>query len=404
MTGWRRRFKAVIPYGSSTNNKAPVLLPDEPEVIVRGQGCRVWDDAGREYIDYRNALGPVTLGYRFPATDQAIVAQLASGISFGHPHPLECEVAELFCSLVPSAEQARFLKTGGEAVAATIRLARAWTGRDHVVQIGYNGWLNSLASGAMVRPGVASDRPAGVPAALAALHHQVGWDDRATLEDLSSRLDGRIAAIVVSADYAGMERGGAFYPYLRELADRSGALLIFDQIVTGFRLAVGGVEEYFGVRPDLSVFAKGIANGMPLSVYSGRRDVMSLIDSGKVVITSTLGGETLSLACARATMQTYRDQDVVDHLWRAGRRLWGGVAELFDEHSLPLSIQGLAPCPALVPLGGGGGAAREQFLRAAYRHGVSLNDVSYVNFSHQQSDIDETLERLDAACSQVRAG
>ncbi|MGV2903113.1 aminotransferase class III-fold pyridoxal phosphate-dependent enzyme, partial [Microbacterium sp. AGC62] len=156
-TGWRQRALAVMPVGSSTNSKAPTLLPEEPEVIVRGHGCRVWDDRGREFIDYRCALGPVTLGYADPTVDAAIRAQLDDGILFGHPHPLETTTAELFCSLVPGAEAARFLKTGGEALAAVIRIARAHTGRDRVVQIGYNGWLNSLAAGARVLPGATTD-------------------------------------------------------------------------------------------------------------------------------------------------------------------------------------------------------------------------------------------------------
>jgi len=150
---WYERLQQVMPFGSSTCSKKAQYLPDEPSVIVRGKGCRVWDAEGREFIDFRNSLGPITLGYRFSAVDDAIREQLDNGIIFGHPHPLECEVAEMLCEVVPCAEQARFLKTGGEAMAACIRLARAFTGRDHVIQIGYNGWINSLASGARVLPG-----------------------------------------------------------------------------------------------------------------------------------------------------------------------------------------------------------------------------------------------------------
>src|SRR4051812_48526711 len=126
ISSWTERLNDVMPFGSSTCSKAPQLPPDEPAVVVRGDGCRVWDDRGREFIDFRNGLGPVTLGYRFPAVDEAIRKQLDSGIVFGHPHPLECEVAELLRDLIPCAEQVRFLKTGGEAIAACVRLARAY--------------------------------------------------------------------------------------------------------------------------------------------------------------------------------------------------------------------------------------------------------------------------------------
>src|SRR4051812_38650312 len=187
---WTRRFNDVMPWGSSTCSKVPMLEPAEPATIVRGQGCRVWDDRGREFIDFRNALGPITLGYRFPAVDEAVRKQLDSGIIFGHPHPLECEVAEMMRSIVPCAEQVRFLKTGGEAIAACIRLARAYTGREHVVQVGYNGWLNSVASGGRVLPGqVAGDAPPGVPKSLSALHHTCAWNDVAAMEKLLNEHD-----------------------------------------------------------------------------------------------------------------------------------------------------------------------------------------------------------------------
>lgn len=208
---WAERLQRVMPWGSGTCSKAASLFPEEPGVIVRGSGCRVWDADGKEYIDFRNSLGAVSLGYQFPAVDEAIREQLASGISFGHPHPLECEAAELFCELVPGAEQARFLKTGGEALAAAIRIARHYTGRAHIIQIGYNGWLNSLAAGGRVLPGrltagthVLPGSPAagrrglpdqtesavpGVPGEISALHHACDWNDIAGLERLFADYD-----------------------------------------------------------------------------------------------------------------------------------------------------------------------------------------------------------------------
>lgn len=397
---WPERFAAVMPFGSSTSSKAPTLLPDEPAVVVRGDGCRVWDDLGREFIDYRNGLGPITLGYRYPAVDEAIRRQLDRGIIYGHPHPLECEVAERFCELVPGAEQARFLKTGGEALAAVIRIARSYTGRDHVIQIGYNGWLNGLAIGGSTLPGRAATTLPGVPDALSALHRSARWNDIAQLRELFDSHAGQIAAIVVAADYADMEQGATFYPALRALADEHGTLLIYDEIVTGFRIAIGGVSEYFGVTPDLAVFGKGIANGMPLSVYSGRREVMEHCGPGKVTVSSTFGGETLSLAAALASMTVYSEQDVVAHLWRQGESLWSRVQKLFVQHGVPVSVRGFWPCPTFVS---DDSTAVPKFLRLAYRHGVSLYNVSYVNFSHLDSDVDETLRRLDLACSEFAA-
>lgn len=368
-------------------------MPEEPGVIVRGKGCRVWDADGREFIDYRNALGPITLGYCYPAVDDAICNQLKNGIIFGHPHPLEGEVAEMFRDCIPCAEKVRFLKTGGEALAACIRLARHHTGRDHVVQIGYNGWLNSLASGGQTLPGsTAAASPPGVPAALSELHHSFRWNDMEGLDSIFKKSGNSIAALVVAADYAGLSQGKTFYPFLRELTHRHGTVLIYDEIVTGFRLAIGGVQEYFGVKPDLAVFGKGVANGMPISVYCGRAEIMDKLKS--TVVTSTHGGETLSLAAAKAVITTYRTENVVKHFWEKGELLWKGVNDLFLKHRIPVEITGFWPCPMIRFAPDAPKDFASRFYRSAYRNGVSLYSVSYVNFSHQDKDITETIERL----------
>jgi len=395
---WAERLRKVIPSGSCTMSKAARLTPEEPGVIVRGQGCRVWDADGREFIDFRNSLGPVTLGYRFPAVDRAIRDQLEKGIIFGHPHPLEGEVAEALREVIPCAEMVRFLKTGGEALAACIKIARAYRGRDHIVQVGYNGWLNSLAPSGRLLPGrEAKGVPAGVPAALSALHHQAEWNDIQQIRALLEGLD--VAAVVVAADYARMAEGKTFYPALRSLCDEHGTLLIYDEIVTGFRVATGGVQEYFGVKPDLAVFAKGMANGMPLSAFVGRRECMEVLE--RAVVSSTYAGETLSLAAAKVCIETYRREDVVGHLWRMGERMWTGANEAFRRHGLPLEWKGFWPCPRLVAGADAPSDLIERFMRAAYAEGVSLYTVSYVNFSHREADIAEALERLDRACAAI---
>ncbi|CAG7656938.1 aminotransferase class III-fold pyridoxal phosphate-dependent enzyme [Paenibacillus allorhizosphaerae] len=399
---WHERLERMIPWGSSTCSKAAAWMPEEPAVIVKGNGCRVWDADGKEYIDFRNGLGPVTLGYQFPEVDEAIRSQLSNGIVFGHPHPLECEVAETLCELIPSAEQARFLKTGGEAMAAAIRIARTCTGRDRIVQIGYNGWLNALGGGGPLLPGQQAPKAVpGVPAALSALHHTAGWNDLPALERLFEACGEQIAAVVVAADYERMEYGTTFYPAVRELTRKYGALLVFDEIVTGFRIAIGGVQQYFGVTPDLAVFSKGIANGMPLSAYVGSRETMAACNRGGTVISSTFGGETLSLAAAKATMAVYRERDVVGHLWRQGERMWSGLNTLFDRFGIPLEVKGFWPCPAFTVKPGADSRIKSRFFRSAFKHGVSLYNVSYVSFSHQDEDIAEALLRLERACSDI---
>jgi len=396
---WHQRLNHIMPFGSSTCSKAPKLLPEEPQVIVRGDGCRVWDDQDREFIDFRNSLGPITLGYKFPAVDEAIRKQLDNGIIFGHPHPLECEVAELICAVIPCAEQARFLKTGGEACAAAIKAARCYTGRDHIIHVGYSGWLNALAKAGATLPGrTAVDYPAGVPHTLSDLHHMSPWNDVDALNKWLSEYEGKVAAVIVAASYADMDKGESFYPRLRQLTHKHGIVLIFDEIVTGFRIAIGGVGEYFDVKPDMAVFAKGIANGMPLSVYCGNRELMGAINNA--LVSTTYGGETLSLAAAKAAITTYREQDVVGHIWKTAEGLWSKFNDMARGHGLPIGLKGFWPCPMFAFEDA---EIAEPFFRAAYAHGLSLYNVPYVNFSHKQPDVDEALTRFDAALKELAA-
>ncbi len=384
--------------GSSTGSKRATLMPEEPAVIVRGKGCRVWDADGKEYIDFRNSLGPVTLGYCYPEVNEAIKEQLDRGIVYGHPGILEAEAAEKLCSIIPCAEKVRFLKTGGEAVAACIKLARAYTGRDHIIQIGYNGWLNVLSSGARANPrknvqGV----PKGVSADLSSLHHSVNWNDTKTIESLFEAYRGQIAAVVVAADYMEMEKGETFYPFLRKITKEQNSLLVFDEIVTGFRIALAGVQEYFNVTPDLAVFAKGMANGMPLSVFCGRAEVMDEVSKG-TAISSTYSGEQLSLAAALAVINIYERENVIGYLRDNGNRLWHEVNGIFAGRGIPIEYKGLGQCPVMTAIDKN---LKDRFLRRAYANGVSLYNVCYVNFSHKAPDIEETLFRLSNAISEI---
>lgn len=398
-SSWTQRLQDVMPFGSSTSSKAPSLEPEEPAVIVRGKGCRVWDDRDREFIDFRNGLGPVTLGYAFPAVNDAIRKQLDSGCVYGHPHPLECEVAEMLRDVIPCAEQVRFLKTGGEALAACIKIARAYTGREHVIQVGYNGWLNSLSAGGRVLPGQTAAKnaaPPGVPEALSALHHTCAWNDTVAMKNIFEQFGNQIAAVVVAADYAQMSAGEAYYPAIRALTEKHGAVLIFDEIVTGFRIACAGAQEYFEVTPDMAVYAKGMANGMPLSAYVGKRDLMQT--AKRAVISTTYGGEALSLAAAKATLQTYDRENVVDFLWAQGESLWTRVNQIMKDRNIGAKLEGFWPCP----MWSFDGLEAQQFFRACYKHGLSLYNVSYVNFSHKDADVEDALKRFAKVADELR--
>lgn len=384
--------------GSSTSSKAPQFENAEPALIERGKGCRVWDLDGNEYIDYRNGLGPVTLGYCVPEINEAISKQLEKGVVFGHPHVVEGEAAEMLVDAIPCAERVKFLKTGGEAIAATIKIARAATGRNKIAQCGYNGWINCLSvPGGQVPAGIASSQPLkGVPKEVSALHASLGWADYEGWEKYFAENGKDTAAAIIASSYADIEKGHEFLPFAREITKKYGTLLIIDEIVTGFRLAVGGAHEYFKIMPDMAVFAKGFANGMPVSAYVGRGD---LIDMAKgICISSTFGGDALSLAAVKAVVSFYKEKNVIDHLWKTGGTLWPRVRELFKKYNISAAISGFDVCPQL-----SFEKSEEQsaFFRNSYLNGVSLYNVSYVNYSHKKEDIDETLQRLEKAVANI---
>jgi len=389
-----REAQRLIGAGTGTLSKAPKFEGDEPGCIVRGKGCRVWDADGNEYIDFRNSLGPITLGYCYPAMDEAITAQLANGIIYGHPHPLEVELARELVQVIPCAEKVRFLKTGGEAMAACIRLARTFTQRPRIITCGYHGWVNR--GGGMAN---------GVPEATAELQPALPYGNIEPFADYLAAHAAETACVCVAASYSHIGPDDDFLPKLRALTREHDVLLVYDEIVTGFRVRIGGMQEYTGAVPDLATFAKGVANGMPLSVYCGRADIMDVIR--KAGVSSTYSGETLSLAAAKAVVNVYRTQGVVDHLWARGRQLMDGMNDLFARHGLDCKVVGCPACPSIGihaadPLARG--RTQEALWRAAYRHGVSLYHVSYPNFSHTESDIAEALDRLDRAMAEVAQG
>ena len=376
-----------IPMATQTHSKAPRadLRREEPCFIVRGKGCRVWDVDGNEYIDFRNGLGPITLGYGFPAVDEALRRQLENGTVFSYAHPLEVEVAAGLVEAIPCAESVRFLKTGGEAMAAAHRLARAFTGRDHIITCGYHGWLNTTSR-------------AGVPAAIRSVYQALSWGDVETCEREFDRNPEGIAAVSVACGYGDIERGHTFLPALRELSRQHGALLIFDEIVTGFRLRLGGAQDYFGVVPDLAVFAKGISNGVPLSCYLGRREIMDRVEEAS--ISSTYGGDTLGLAAAGAVLQTYNSEDVIGTLWQRGQQLHQGFGALCRDLGIAAGFKGLPPVGELVFEHPDPARRAELFLHfnaEVLKRGLIIYSIFYPNYSHAPEDIEAALEVMEAA-------
>jgi len=312
------RAKRTIPLGAQTFSKSPTHLPygAAPFYLARGRGSRVWDLDGNEYVDFVNALCAVTLGYCDPDVDAAVREQLERGVSFSLSHPLEAEVAELLCEAIPCAEQARFGKNGSDATSAAIRLARAHTGRERVAVCGYHGWQDWYIG--------STARHLGVPHAVRALTHAFAYDDAESLERVLAAHRGEFAAVILEPMAAEWPRDG-FLARVRELAHAHGALLVFDETITGFRFALGGAQQLFGVTPDLATFGKGLANGFPLAAVVGRAEIMRGME--EIFFSTTFGGETLSLAAARATIGKLRREPVLETLRARGQRILDGVGE-----------------------------------------------------------------------------
>ncbi|MDX2054781.1 MAG: aminotransferase class III-fold pyridoxal phosphate-dependent enzyme [Polyangiaceae bacterium] len=386
---WYARALAAIPGATQTLAKGATQYVDgvAPKFLRRGKGCRVWDVDGNEFIDLTMAVGPLSLGYCYDKVDDAIRRQLEDGITFSLVHPLEVEVAEQLKGHIPGAEMVRFSKTGCDVTSAAVRLARAFTGRKVVACSGYHGWHDWYIG--------TTPRSLGVPSEVQALTRKFTYND---LSSVRSILDQDLAAIILEPVLFEEPRN-AFLQELRQLCTQNGTLLIFDEMWTGFRLGLGGAQAYFDVGADLACFSKAVANGMPLSVLSGRRDVLKLCEND-VFFYTTFGGEALSLAAAKATLEELEEKGVPQHLADMGTMLQEGYNRLAEKHELPFTRCIGLPCRTLVtfdekavdPL-----LAKSLLQQELIRHGVLWTGFHNMSFSHKTADVERILAAYDAA-------
>lgn len=393
---WFERARRTIPAGCQTLAKGPGQFVDgvAPKLLQRGRGARVWDVDGNEYLDLSMAVGPLSLGYTDPDVDRAIREQLEHGISFSLVHPLEVEVAELVRESVPGADMVRYSKTGADVTSAAVRLARAYTGRDKVLSCGYHGWHDWYIS--------VTDRHAGVPEATRASSFTFEYND---LEGFERALTDDVACVILEP-VTFVAPAPSFLHGVRELCTRRGAVLVFDEMWTGFRLALGGAQQHFDVRADLATFSKAIANGMPLAVLTGNAEIMKLCERD-VFFFTTFGGEALSLAAAKATLQKLRAARVPEHIAALGARLHAGLCRLLEE--LELSCVRSIGLPYRTMLGFDGTECNPLELKSfvqqeLIRHGVLWGGFHNFSLAHTLDDVDyvlgayrEILPRLRAA-------
>lgn len=319
------RAEQTIPLGSQTFSKSKTQYPVgiSPLYAARAKGPEIWDIDGNRYIDLVSALASVTLGYGDKGVEKAVRKQLQSGVSISLPGILEAEVAELIVEMVPSAEMVRFGKNGTDATSAAVRLARAYTGRDHIIVCGYHGWQDWFIS--------STTRNKGVPESVSALTHKFEYNNIESLSTILSEFEGKIAAVIMEPMNSAYPEPG-FLESVQELTRNAGALLIFDETITGFRFAKGGAQELFGVTPDLSTFGKGMANGFPLSAVVGHRNVM--MEMEEIFFSGTFGGELLSLAAAKSVLQRQKTGRICEQLSDIGEELASQTESAIAEKNL----------------------------------------------------------------------
>lgn len=307
-----QRALKVIPGGSQTFSKSHIIYPKghTPLFLKYGKGGRVWDVDGNEFIDLVCGLLPVLLGYRDPDVDRAINEQIQNGISFSLPTELEIQLAEKLIEIIPCAEMVRFGKNGTDVTSAAVRLARAITGRDHIVVCGYHGWQDWYVG--------ITVRNRGVPRVVQQLTHPIEYGNIEAFKNILDTYPANVAAIIMEPMNISEPPAG-YLQEMKELANRHGALFIFDEVITGFRYSLGGAQELFGVTPDLACFGKGLGNGMPISAIVGKAEYMSLFD--EVFFSGTFGGEALSLSAAIAVIKKLEREPVIKHLHSFGEQL-----------------------------------------------------------------------------------
>lgn len=394
-------MRRVVPGGCHTYAKGDDQYPElSPGFIARGEGCHVWDVDGNEFIEYGMGLRSVTLGHAFPEVVAAVRDSLALGTNFTRPASLELECAEAFLQIVDGADMVKFTKDGSTATTAALRLARAFTGRDLVGVcaehpfFSYDDWFIGTTT-----------MDGGIPESGRSLTVPFHFNDLASVEALFAAHPGQVAALFLEPART-EEPDAGFLSGLQALCRKNGAVLVFDEMITGFRWHLGGAQKAYGVAPALSTFGKALANGFSLSALCGTREIMELgsgrRDEGRVFLLSTThGAETPSLAAALATMDVYRREPVVEHLHRQGQRLAEGVSQRAEMRGLGRHVRAIGrPCnlaySTLDPDGEPSQAFRTLFLQETIRRGVLMPSL-VVSYSHSDEDIDRTLDAVDGA-------
>lgn len=410
------RAVKVIPGGVNSPVRAYGAIGIAPRFIDRADGCHIYDVDGKEYVDYIDSWGPMILGHNFPEVKESVLKACEKGLSFGCATAIEVEMAEFICDHIPHVDMVRMVNSGTEAVMSAVRVARGFTGKNKIIKFAgcYHGhsdaMLVSAGSGVMTS-GVPDS--AGVPKGCTEDTMTAVYNDLDSVRALMEQADGQTAAVIVEAVGANMgvvppKKG--FLEGLRKLCDEYGALLIFDEVITGFRLAFGGAAEYFGVTPDLVTYGKIIGAGMPVGAYGGRREIMELVSPvGKVYQAGTLSGNPIAMAAGLTQLKyLYEHQEIYKNLEEKGKRLYGGMKKILAEKNLPYHINHVSSLGSLffteqevvdyTSAKSSDIKAFSEYFKGMLAQGIHMApsqfEAMFLSVAHTDEIIDQTLEAV----------
>ena len=410
------RAVKVIPGGVNSPVRAYGAIGIAPRFIDRADGCHIYDVDGKEYVDYIDSWGPMILGHNFPEVKESVLKACEKGLSFGCATAIEVEMAEFICDHIPHVDMVRMVNSGTEAVMSAVRVARGFTGKNKIIKFAgcYHGhsdaMLVSAGSGVMTS-GVPDS--AGVPKGCTEDTMTAVYNDLDSVRALMEQADGQTAAVIVEAVGANMgvvppKKG--FLEGLRKLCDEYGALLIFDEVITGFRLAFGGAAEYFGVTPDLVTYGKIIGAGMPVGAYCGRREIMELVSPvGKVYQAGTLSGNPIAMAAGLTQLKyLYEHQEIYKDLEEKGKRLYGGMEKILAEKNLPYHINHVSSLGSLffteqevvdyTSAKSSDTKAFSEYFKGMLAQGIHMApsqfEAMFLSVAHTDEIIDQTLEAV----------
>ena len=410
------RAVKVIPGGVNSPVRAYGAIGIAPRFIDRADGCHIYDVDGKEYVDYIDSWGPMILGHNFPEVKESVLKACEKGLSFGCATAIEVEMAEFICDHIPHVDMVRMVNSGTEAVMSAVRVARGFTGKNKIIKFAgcYHGhsdaMLVSAGSGVMTS-GVPDS--AGVPKGCTEDTMTAVYNDLDSVRALMEQADGQTAAVIVEAVGANMgvvppKKG--FLEGLRKLCDEYGVLLIFDEVITGFRLAFGGAAEYFGVTPDLVTYGKIIGAGMPVGAYGGRREIMELVSPvGKVYQAGTLSGNPIAMAAGLTQLKyLYEHQEIYKDLEEKGKRLYGGMEKILVEKNLPYHINHVSSLGSLffteqevvdyTSAKSSDTKAFSEYFKGMLAQGIHMApsqfEAMFLSTAHTDEIIDQTLEAV----------